>query len=54
MLCVGLYVLEMSGRWDQSMQDANDEASLVAIVLCVGVALALVARRFRFAFSSPR
>ncbi len=38
-LCVGLYVLEMSGRWDRSIQDANDEAGIVTIVLCVGVAL---------------
>jgi len=38
-LCVGVYALEVSGRWDRSIQDANDEAGLVAIVLCVGVAL---------------
>jgi hypothetical protein len=38
-LCVGVYVVEMSGRWDRSIQDANDEAGFVAIVLCVGVAL---------------
>ena len=38
-LCVGVYVLEMSGRWDRSIQDANDEAGIVTIVLCVGVAL---------------
>ena len=38
-LCVGAYVLEMSGGWDRSIQDANDEAGFVAIVLCVGVAL---------------
>ena len=31
----------MSGRWDRSIQDANDEASLVAIVLCVGVAISV-------------
>jgi hypothetical protein len=40
-LCVGLYLLEMSGRWDQSIQDANDEAGFVAIVLCIGVALSV-------------
>ena len=39
-VCVCVYVLEMSGRWDRSMQDANDEAGFVAIVLCIGVALA--------------
>jgi hypothetical protein len=38
-LSVGAYVLEMSGRWDRSIQDANDEAGFVAIVLCIGVAL---------------
>ncbi len=38
-LCVVAYVIEMSGRWDQSIEDANDEAGLVAIVLCIGVAL---------------
>lgn len=37
--CVGFYTLEMTGRWDRSIQDANDEAGFVAIVLCVGVAL---------------
>ena len=38
-LSVAVYVLEMSGRWDRSLQDANDEAGFVAIVLCIGVAL---------------
>ena len=38
-LCAALYVLEMSGRWDQSLNDANDEAGVVAIVLCIGVAV---------------
>lgn len=36
--CVGIYALEMSGRWDQSIKDANDEAGFVAIVLCIGIA----------------
>ena len=39
-LCVAVYLLEMSGRWDQSIQDANDEASFVAIMLCIGAAVA--------------
>jgi hypothetical protein len=39
-LCVCIYALEMSGRWDRSIEDANDEAGFVAIVLCIGVALA--------------
>ena len=38
-LCVGVYALEMSGRWDRSLQDANDEAGFVAIVLYIGVVL---------------
>jgi hypothetical protein len=49
-LCVGVYVVEMSGRWDHSIQDANDEAGVVAIVLCIGVALSaagLVITRIR-------
>jgi hypothetical protein len=40
-LCVAVYLLEMSGRWDRSIQDANDEAGFVAIVLCVGVAISV-------------
>jgi hypothetical protein len=39
-LCIGVHVLEVSGRWDQTLQDTNDEAGIVAAVLCVGVALA--------------
>jgi len=39
-LSVAVYVLEMSGRWDRSIQDANDEAGFVAIVLCIGAVLA--------------
>ena len=38
-LCVVISALELSGRWDRSLQDADDEAGFVAIVLCVGVAL---------------
>lgn len=38
-LCIGVQVLEASGRWDRTLQDANDEAGIVAIVLCVGFAL---------------
>ena len=30
---------ELSGRWDQTLKDANDEAGLVSIVLCVGAAV---------------
>jgi hypothetical protein len=40
-LCVAVYLLEMSGRWDRSIQDANDEAGFVAIVLCIGVAVSV-------------
>jgi hypothetical protein len=38
-LCVGVHALEVSGRWDRTFQDANDEAGIVAVVLCIGVAL---------------
>ena len=41
-LCLGVQLLEMSGRWDRTMNDANDEAGVVAIVLCVGAAVAAV------------
>ena len=40
-LCLLIYALEMSGRWDQTLSDANDEASIVVIVLCVGVAVSV-------------
>ena len=42
-LSVSVYIVEMSGRWDHSIQDANDEAGFVAIVLCVGLALSIAA-----------
>src|SRR5262249_39811359 len=38
-LCVAIQVLEASGRWDRTLADANDEADIVAVVLCIGVAL---------------
>lgn len=38
-LCLGAQLVELSGRWDRTIQDANDEVGLVAAVLCVGVAL---------------
>jgi hypothetical protein len=40
-LCVGIHVLELSGRWDRTFQDATDEAGIVAVVLCIGVAVAI-------------
>jgi len=40
-LCVGIHVLEVSGRWDRTFQDANDEAGIVAVVLCIGVAVSV-------------
>ena len=39
-LCVGIHALEVSGGWDQTFRDANDEAGIIAVVLCVGVAFA--------------
>ena len=41
-LSVGACVAEFSGRWDQTIQDANDEAGVIAIMLCVGAALLIV------------
>jgi hypothetical protein len=38
-LCVGVYVVEFSGHWDHTIQDANDEAGIVGVVLCIGVTL---------------
>jgi len=43
-LCVTIYVLEMSGQWDKTMQGANDEAGIVAVILCVGMALSAVSK----------
>jgi hypothetical protein len=40
-LCVGVHVLELSGRWDRTFQDANDEAGIVGVVLCIGVAVSV-------------
>jgi len=45
-LCVGLQVLEATGRWDRTFQDTGDEAVIVTVVLCVGAAL-LAASAFR-------
>jgi len=42
-LCLGLQVLEATGRWDRTFQDTSDEAALVTIVLCIGAAF-VVAR----------
>lgn len=44
-LCAAIYVAELSGHWDQRIQDTNDEAAVVAIVLCVGAALLVAAAR---------
>ena len=40
-LCVGVHILEASGRWDGTFADANDEAGIVAVVLCIGIAIAV-------------
>jgi len=39
-LCIGVQVLEASGRWDRGLKDTNDEAIIVVVVLCIGAALA--------------
>jgi len=38
-LCVGANLVELSAHWDRTIQDANDEAGIVAVVLCIGVAV---------------
>ena len=40
-LCVGLQVLEATGHWDRALKDANDEAVIVVVVLCIGAAVAV-------------
>jgi len=40
---IAVQLLEISGRWDETFQDANDEAAIVAVVLCVGLALTTAA-----------
>ena len=39
--CIGVQVLEASGRWDHALKDTNDEASIVVVVLCIGAAVAM-------------
>ena len=39
-LCIGVQVLEASGRWDRALKDTNDEAFVVVVVLCIGAAVA--------------
>jgi hypothetical protein len=39
-LCLGVQVLEATGRWDGTLQDTTDEAVVVAVVLCVGAGIA--------------
>ena len=40
-LCIGVQVLEASGRWDRALKDTNDEAIIVVAVLCIGAAVAM-------------
>ena len=39
-LCLGVQVLETTGRWDKTLSDTADEAVVVAVVLCVGAGIA--------------
>jgi hypothetical protein len=39
-LCLGLQLLEATGRWDRTLGDTADEAQIVTILLCVGGAIA--------------
>jgi hypothetical protein len=52
-ICVGIYALEMSGRWDRTFQDADDEAAVVAVVLCVGIAFSLAHRLLSRDLTAP-
>ena len=45
-LCIGVQVLEASGRWDREIKDTNDEAIIFVVVLCIGAALAAAGARF--------
>jgi hypothetical protein len=40
-LCIGIHVFEVSGRWDRTFADASDEAAIVAVVLCIGMAISV-------------
>jgi len=51
-LCLGLQVLEATGRWDHALQDTGDEAVIVAIVLCIGSGI-VVAAAMRARLSLP-
>jgi hypothetical protein len=46
-LSVGVQLLEASGRWDHTFADANDEAGIVVVALCIGIAIAVAARVLR-------
>jgi hypothetical protein len=35
-LCIGVQVLEASGRWDRALKDTKDEAIIVLVVLRIG------------------
>src|SRR5262245_22968052 len=53
-LCVGAMALEATGRWDATFQDAGDEAAIIAVVLCVGAAVAAATRsHVSFSRQSP-
>ncbi len=45
-LGVGVQVLEVTGHWDRSLQDATDEAAIVAVTFCIGAGV-VVARATR-------
>ena len=54
-LSIGLQVLEATGRWDRTFQDAGDEAVVVTVVLCIGAALVVaVVTRPRVSLSASR
>jgi hypothetical protein len=50
-LSIGLQILEATGRWDRTFQDTGDEAVVITVVLCMGVALMVAAVRPRTSLS---
>jgi hypothetical protein len=42
-LALGVQLLEASGHWDRTFEDANDEIGVVAVVLCIGIAISVIA-----------
>ena len=46
-LCLGLQVLEATGRWDRTIRDTGDEAVIVSVALCIGAAITMARAAYR-------